>query len=530
MRRFNLCFMTVVCCVLTASLGWALELTFVHTSDVHGHYESFDANYQFTEAAENWAGSARQRAFFQQIRSLYPHVVIADTGDQSDKSPYVDLFGAELVNANLQALGYDLWTLGNHELSYGIAGLEQFTAQETPVLICANISFKNDAGLAQKIKPWLIKNFDGRKVGFIGVITDGYHRDTDDWELTEPKAAVLKAAAELKAHDVDIIVLLSHCGYDLDLEMAREIEGLDVILGGHFHLLFSNTAADANESQYPMVIDNGRQKVLISNVGQYGKYAGLLRVTFDDAGLPAVWRGDSVLMDDSILADAGVAEFLQPYKIELDAELNSIIAETLVPLNGNLEAVLQGASSTANLIGDAYLAAGKPLGAQIAMYTSVSVGPDYVPAGPLSLGKAKNLLKVSYRMFTVDVKGDILRQTLEASLTYLTDINKDSGRFLQFAGLRYIADLSRPEGEKVVTVEVLINDVYQPLQPDAVYKVITYGNILGRDVYPVLQQNHDNRTPLNKTAEAVFLEYIKQNSPLKPLLDGRAVLIISQRG
>lgn len=366
-------------------------------------------------------------------------------------------------------------------------------------------------------------------MGFIGVITEGYHRDTDDWELTEPKAAVLKAAAELKARDVDIIVLLSHCGYDLDLEMAHEIEGLDVILGGHFHLLFSNTAPEANESRYPMVIDNGRQKVLISNVGQYGKYAGLLQVTFDDEGFPAVWKGDSVLMDNSILADAGVAEFLKPYKTKLDAELDSIIAETLVPLNGNMEAVLQGASSTANLIGDAYLAAGKPANAQIAMYTSLSVGPDYVPAGPLSLRKAKSLLNVSYRMFTVDVKGDVLWQTLEASLAYLADINKDSGRFLQFAGLRYIADLSMPEGAKVVSVEVLMNGAYEPLQPDAVYTVITYGNIVGRDLYPVLQQNHFNRTPLNKTAETVFLEYIKQSSPLKPVLDGRAVLLISQR-
>lgn len=505
--------------VFTAVSAWALQLTLVHTSDVHGHYESSDA-------AGRFGGSARHMAFFQQINQTYPTVVIADTGDQSDKSPYVDMFGAELVSLNMRELGYGVWTLGNHEFSYGIAGLEQMTGDGMPPLLCANIKFKNNDALAQKIQPWTYKYSDGRKIGFIGVTTTSYVRDNADWELTEPKAAVKQAVTELEAEGVNVIVLLSHCGYDLDLEMANEIAGLDIILGGHYHMLFSNTEDGADHNAYPMVIDNGRQQVLYSNVGEYGKYVGLLTVDFDGAGLPTAFKGDSVLIDDSVTANVGVAPFLLPYKAKLDVALGQVIGSTLTPLNGDKGAVLCGESAAANLMGDAFLAAGKPYGAQIAMFHDYSVGWDTYPAGPITLKTLKGLLAQSYRMFAVDVKGDTLLNTLETSLSLWESWNNGDGDILLFAGLRYRADMARPVGQRVISVEVLDNGTYKALESEKVYRVVTYGYLAGRsDCYPVFKDNILKRTPLERTSESILNEYIRQNSPVNPPMAGRAVIL-----
>lgn len=514
-RKIGFCLLLLL--LIPAFNAEALKLTLVHTSDVHGHYESYDE-------AGSLGGSARLAAFFKQVKATYPTVVVVDTGDQSDKSPYVDMFGAELVSLNMRETGYDLWTLGNHEFSYGLAGLKQMTSRYMPPLLCANIKFKNNNVLAQSILPWTFKYSAGRKIGFIGVTTTTYYRENADWILTDPKAAVREAVAELEAEGANIIVLLSHCGYDLDVEMAREIAGLDVILGGHHHLLFSNTAADADEAIYPVIIDNGRQKVLLSNVGEFGRYAGLLNVIFDDQGFPVAWDGDSVLMDDAV-AVGDVAEFLRPYKVRLDEELNQVIGNTLTPLNGERAAVLRGESATANLMGDALLAAGKPLGAQIAMLHAYSVGATACPAGEITLGQANGLLSATYRMFLVQVRGDVMLQTLEDSLNYLNGEAGDSENTLIFAGLRYTTDMARPAGQRVLNVEVAADDVYRPLDPESTYDVVTYGYLLGRvDGYQAFQQNLLNCTPLERNSEEILMKYIKQNSPLNPLAGGRAVI------
>lgn len=300
----------------------AFELTFVHTSDVHAHYESFNDIFEFTGFETGFGGSPRIATFIEQARAQYTNVVVVDTGDQFNKSAYFGKYGATLVQANIKALRYDMISLGNHEFVQGARGFRQLVKNLNIPILCANLDYKQHDWLAKHVKPWIIKEFGGERVGFIGAVVGPKHDRRIEMEIDsfEPREYIVQAVAELQAEGVDKIILLSHCGYKTDLELAQTVVGLDVILGGHTHLLFSNTAPEADVREYPLVIDNGSQKVLLVHSGYFGKYVGLLQVSFDDDGLPVAWNGDSVLMDGSVKPSMRVTALFEPDKELLDQE------------------------------------------------------------------------------------------------------------------------------------------------------------------------------------------------------------------
>lgn len=373
----------------------AFDITFVHTSDVHAYYESFDGDYEFTGFENGFGGSARIATFIEQIREQYPNVVVADTGDQFNKSEYFTRFGASLAQANIKALRYDMISLGNHEFVQGAKGFRQLVKNLNIPILCANLDYKKHDWLAKHVSPWVIKEIDGEQVGFIGAVAGPKKNRQIDMEIGsfEPWEYIEKAVAELEAQGVNKIVLLSHCGFKTDMMLAREVAGLDVILGGHSHLLFSNTDEDADVYEYPLVVDNGRQKVLLVHSGYSGKYVGLLHVNFDEAGVPVSWSGDSVLMDENIKPSVRVVTLFQPYKEILDAYDAELVGSSAVFLNGSDAAVRFGESSFGNLVAEVMLNYGKTYGAEIALLNGGSFTGN-IPQGDVSYRDVKKGFKL----------------------------------------------------------------------------------------------------------------------------------------
>lgn len=111
---------------------------------------------------------------------------------------------------------------------------------------------------------------------------------------------------KLKDQGIDIILLLSHCGLDLDYRIAREAgEFIDVIVGGHSHsFMYSGEnppGVDRPEDEYPAVVVQGNDhKVLIVQAASFSKYVGDLEVFFDEDGKLVRWQGQPIYLDSNV--------------------------------------------------------------------------------------------------------------------------------------------------------------------------------------------------------------------------------------
>lgn len=520
------CMLTVLGLTLP---GLAFQLTFVHTSDIHARYEGFDDDYEFVGFDKGCGGSPRIAAFIEQTRQNFTNVLVVDTGDQFNKSPYFNKFGVTLVQANLKALKYDMISLGNHEFMLGARGFRQLFKNLGIPVLCANMDFKGHDYLAKNIQPWIIKEIDGQRVGFIGAVVGPKQDGLLEMEVDsfEPREYVEQAVKELQDQGVNKIILLSHCGYKTDLKLAQEVDGLDVILGGHTHLLFSNTEPDADVRSYPLVIDNGRQKVLLAHCGYYGKYAGLLQVTFNAAGEPEQWAGDSILMDGSIRPSARVAALFLPYKEILDAEESEIVGYSAVLLDGSDAAMRFQESAFGNLITDVMLAYGsKRYQTEVALVNGGSISGSIKP-GEVSYNDVKYALYYNNNLVVLELTGADLQRTLEYGLSVANEPKADkTGRFLQVAGLKLVADLSQVPGSRLAQVFVKTAAGDAPLEAGRVYKVITYDFVAkGGDDNWAFPEGAQNLQKLDMKALELVLEHFRRASPVSPKIEGRIILL-----
>jgi 5'-nucleotidase len=126
--------------------------------------------------------------------------------------------------------------------------------------------------------------------------------NTGNVRFTNSSAAIVEEGKRLKEKGVDIIIVLSHCGHNVDMEMAKQTEGLvDVIIGAHTHTLLYNGDVPANdtaEGTYPVVVESNGHKTLIVQALAYGKYVGDLLVKFDDWGEVVAWEGNPVYVSN----------------------------------------------------------------------------------------------------------------------------------------------------------------------------------------------------------------------------------------
>ena len=202
-------------------------------------------------------------------------------------------------------------TIGNHEFDHGIAGVVPFlNVIESPIVVC-NIDDSDEPTFAatKYTKSHVIKKY-GRKIGVIGVILQTTYTiaQTENLRFIEEATAVREEATRLKEEEVDIIIVLSHCGLDTDRLIARfGGPDIDIIVGGHSHsfLWAGENMPDPDQrpaGTYPIIeTQTDGHRVLIVQAYAYAKYLGDITVYFDDAGIIQRWEGEPILLDESVV-------------------------------------------------------------------------------------------------------------------------------------------------------------------------------------------------------------------------------------
>lgn len=230
---------------------------------------------------------------------------------------------------------------------------------ESPILLC-NVDSSEEPEFIKYEKSMVIERA-GRKIGIIGVIlknTPGISSSGKLRFLDEPSS--VKAEAEiLKDQGIDIIIVLSHCGLDVDKKIAADGgEYIDIIVGGHSHTFLytgNNPGIPGTvHGSYPTLItQTGGHRVLIVQAAAYTKLVGDIVLYFDEQGIIQNWEGNPFYLGPEIVPDPSVHEALLPWKFAVDDLGNRIIGFSMTDLPQ------QGCNyrecPLGNLIADAYV-------------------------------------------------------------------------------------------------------------------------------------------------------------------------------
>ncbi|MBC6990574.1 bifunctional metallophosphatase/5'-nucleotidase [Hymenobacter sp. BT491] len=254
------------------------RLTILHTNDMHSRIEPFP------EGSGQWAGlggMARRAALIEQIRQQEPNVLLLDSGDIFQGTPYFNFFGGELEYKLMTQMGYDASTLGNHDFDNGLEGLQKQLPNAGFPFLIANYDFSQTI-LAGRFQPYKVFEKAGHRIGVFGLgiemaglVSD---RNFGATKYLDPVATATDMVAKLRGPErCDMVICLSHLGYKYesakidDRKLAAQVSGIDLILGGHTH-----TFMDAPE---PIVGPNAH-RTLINQVGWSGINLGRLDYSF----------------------------------------------------------------------------------------------------------------------------------------------------------------------------------------------------------------------------------------------------------
>ena len=263
--------------LLSAKSDEVVKLTILSTNDVHSRIDPFP---QDDKRYPGMAGFARRAAMIDEIKKESDNVLILDAGDIFQGTPYFNMFGGKLEFELMSEIGYDAATMGNHDFDNGLEGFEKQLQFAKFPFVCSNYDFSKTI-LKDKTAPYIILNKGPLKIGIIGVgielsglVSKKNYKDT---VYLDPIIQANKYAKVLKQKKCDLVICISHLGFDYDGEkisdkmLAANSKNIDYIVGGHTHTFMDSPAEVLN-------IDN--EKVIISQSGWGGINLGKIDFFF----------------------------------------------------------------------------------------------------------------------------------------------------------------------------------------------------------------------------------------------------------
>lgn len=234
-------------------------LTLFHSSDTHSCIDP--------DSKSGLGGYVRRATFMEQVRKENPHALMVDCGDFSQGSLYYNLFKGEAEIALMNAVGYDVVTVGNHEFDFGLDNMARIFAMAEFPVISSNYDFSGTV-VEDFVSPYHVIEQEGVRIGFVGVgpqlkglVAESGCKGVG---YNDPIVAADSVAMHLKEHEAcDVIVCLSHLGWDGDKLLIAGTRHLNLVLGGHSHSYF-------DKPLYYKNLDG--HDIMLMHVGKNGQY------------------------------------------------------------------------------------------------------------------------------------------------------------------------------------------------------------------------------------------------------------------
>ncbi|WP_028022983.1 NAD nucleotidase [Enterovibrio calviensis] len=503
---------------LTGCFERPMDLTIAHINDHHSHLEAddgFDITVGGEETRVEVGGFPRVVTKIREIDESKQNVLKLHAGDAITGDLYYTLFGGEADAAMMNQVCFDAFALGNHEFDDGDAGLKTFLDQlaggdcNTKVL-AANV--RPEVGVSpltpekkwDSFRPFVVKKFNGQKVGIIGIDIATKTKNSSNPDATTEFLDETKIAQrfinKLKKKGVNKIVLLTHYQYGNDLELAKNLSGVDVIIGGDSHSLLGDFEEVGLNSMgdYPTMVTNlDGDPVCVAQAWQYASVVGELDISFDRkgaveacSGTPHLLLGDTfkrrnddgdrVELEgadrDAVYADieeipvltivdtdTETQTLLDTYTQRIEEETQTVIANAAtdlclerIPGQGrsslcDVTETASNGSDVSNLVAKAFMT--QSLEADVAIQNAGGVRID-VPMGDVTIATAYQLLPFANTLVNLNMSGAEVKLALEQGVDYALSPDGSSGAYPYASGLRFDVDISKTFGERVTNIEI----------------------------------------------------------------------------
>ena len=537
-------------------------LTIAHINDTHGSLEpsALEIRINGTATYTRMGGFPAITAKVKQLRHDKPNFLFLHAGDVFQGTLYFIKYLGMADLEFLELMKPDAMCTGNHEFDKGPAVLARFIDEAVkyfPVL-SANISTEREPLLAGKIKPYVIKKVGGREIGIIGITTletPEVSAPGKNLVFNDPVKSVKDAISELTGKGIGIIILLSHQGFENDVEMAKAVTGIDVVVGGHSHTLtgrFEGLPEFSPEADYPFVVKNSAQEtVLVVQAWSKARVLGILDVSFDNGGHVTGYSGHPLVITgnkaedfrqknaagekETVSADtfAAISTFLSKNPVLEpaleDAEAEALLDKYAAPILKLKQEVIGrndadlwnvrepgdthetagkmvNGSLIAPVVADALLWKAKTVkdeNTRIAIQNAGGVRGD-IPKGDVTVGEVYELLPFENTMVLFDLTGAEVKEALRSAVI------RADGAFPYTAGLRYTADLSKTGSDFFTAVDVRSGEEWVPLADDETYHIAVNSFIAsGKDGYTLFEAVKDRHYDTGFMDAEIFMDYIK---------------------
>ncbi|MBN7285050.1 bifunctional metallophosphatase/5'-nucleotidase [Vibrio cholerae] len=560
----------------------SLTLTIAHINDHHSKLDAH-SNMALTlngESVRNDVGGfAKVVAQFKQLENKHKNLLKLHAGDAITGTMFYSLFRQELPDAlMMNQVCFDAFALGNHEFDDGNASLALFLdklaeGQCKTSVLAANIEVPDNNPIAGKYKPYQIVEFDGHKIGVIGIDisskTQASSSPSPDTVFLDETETAQKYINQLKAQGINKIVLLTHQTYENDVTMASKLTDVDVIVGGDSHTLLGdkqrlNAIGFTPAGDYPTKVTNADgHTTCVVQAWEQSKAVGELTVEFTASGeVKSCFGQPHILLSQQfktnedkptlfsesqnqamllaaqavpeltfVEADVTAAALLDQFSSEINAKKAEIIntsnnnlCNERVPGSNHASGSLCGPSTPerlfiqqhgsvmAHIVSKAFLDLSNR--SDIAIQNTGGVRTS-IPAGNVSVGHAFDVLPFSNVLVNLDMTGQEIVNTLEDAIDNVV-ANRSSGAFPAAANLRFKVDMNAAKGSRVTDVEARKRGQsdWHPIALADTYVVVTNDFIAkGGDRYDTMKpiyQDTNRREDTGLLYTDSLINYIKK--------------------
>ncbi|XP_035211380.1 uncharacterized protein LOC118185606 [Stegodyphus dumicola] len=559
-------------CVFIPLVVSEFNLTVVHITDLQSHWFEFNENGDKCSQEESitgkcFGGFPRHVSLVHEIRKKENNVLVLSSGEFYLGRSLNALHGWKLARALLPYLDLDAMSLSNHDFNSGMFELSAFLyAMKFPVL-CANMWARNTSFIYSRVNRSAVFNIGGEKVGVVGYVhpkTLQRSRKAASVEFLPEIPAIQEEVDRLQEEGVNKIIALGHSGYYVDLEIAAEVKGVDIVMGGNSDIMLRKPESDDVSTtvgnihgNFPRIHhhesdenevgeDSIKNRTLILHIPQHGTYVGVMRMTFDNSGNIIHESGEPILLDSSIPQDEETLHVLQNAATSLEKiaehsrlpDSDEILAVTVTDLEGSSRKCRMEECTLGNMVADAMLYCYmKNAYNETAQVVDTELW-EYVDAVVLNSGivrsslrtrniTIKNLLHSLFLgdfMERVYMSGQQLKVFMEHSVwDYDPNGVTSPGAFLHVAGIRIEYDLQKPPGYRVRNLQIRCKNcisTYEPVKPSKTY-FIAMSSFLssGGDGFPESQLA--NSDDLGQFDVLLIVEYLRDVRILHTIIDGR---------
>lgn len=514
-------------------------LTIAHTNDMHGF---------FVEGKYDGMGVAKITTIVNELEEANKNFLLLDGGDATQGNNLVTLSKGKNAIEVMNAMSYDAMAAGNHEFDYSKERLTELANMAKFPMLAANI-FNQDIYTVQKgdvlwkiakkyglswkevaeynalknpnlifpnqklkvmgddassfLTKYIIKEMDGIKVGIFGLSTPetiymSHPKNTEGLTFKDPVETAKEMVKELEGK-VDVIVALSHLGLEGDQtseNVAKNVEGIDVIIDGHSH-------TELAEGK----VVNG---TLIAQAGEKTKDLGIIQLAFKDG---VVIEKRATLFTKSEAAnvdkDSTINDIIEKVKAENEKIEAEVVANSPVVLDGERANVRTGETNLGNLITEAMLDVSN---ADVALANGGGIRAS-IDEGEVTKGEVLTVLPFGNAVQVIKVTGADIKAAMENGIS---DYPEAKGAFPHIAGMTVTFDPSKEAGNRVVEIKV----AGEALDMEKEYTLVTSDFLAaGGDGYDMF----DGKPVVGEynALDEVLIQFIQENGFDKAKTDER---------